>query len=387
MLENFLSLSLLQVVGYIFPLVTLPYLARVIGVEGFGEISFAASIVAYFEAITVFGFNYTAVREIAKIRNDLNAVSVIFSNVFFAKLFLMVISFCIFLIIVYSFPFLYKRRVVMWFTFLYIPGHIMFPDWLFQALEKMKYITIMNFISKLIFSLLVFVVIRDSSDYIYHPVLLALGYLFSGLVSIIFLVKILKIKFVRPRVCEIKKTLKNSFSMFVSLFLPNLYTNFSVTLLGYSNGPIDAGVFSSGKKFIDLCDQFIQILSRTFFPFLARKIEKHEVYAKISFAISIVFSLFLFIGADFLIKMSISPFFLFLMNTYGVNYLVLKNHEVILRNIVIVCSLGGFIIAWIAVINFSYVGVAWTIMLTWGIRGYLTWFYANKVIKKCRARV
>lgn len=64
---NFASLTFLQVFGYVFPLLTYPYLARVIGSEGFGYIALASSIICYFQTVVDFGFNFTATRDIAKI--------------------------------------------------------------------------------------------------------------------------------------------------------------------------------------------------------------------------------------------------------------------------------------------------------------------------------
>lgn len=395
LIENFAYLSLLEVAGYIFPFITLPYLARVIGVDSFGEIAFAASIIVYFETFTIFGFNFTAVRDIAKNRDDIYEVSKIFWNVMYSKILLMIISLIIFIISVYSIPFLYEKRIILWLTFLYIPGHIMFPDWFFQALEKMKYITIMNVLTKIIFTILVFVVIKEKSDYIYQPVLIALGFFISGVFALWFIKKKNLIIYYKPKIKEIFMVIRGSFNMFISLFLPNLYTNFSVTLLGFYGGATSTGLYSSGKKFIDLFERFSKVLSRTFFPFLARRIDKHNLYVKISGSLSIITGVILFLGADLLVKifytqefedaaiviriMSIAPYFLFLMNTYGINYLVIKGKERILRNIITFCSIGGFLLAWVAVSRLNYIGVAITITTVWGIRGILTWYYARKV--------
>ena len=144
-----------------------------------------------------------------------------------------------------------------------------------------------------------------------------------------------------------------------------------------------------------MAEQVLGVLSRTFFPFLSRRIDKHDTYVKISGSISIFFGIVLFLGAELLVKifytddftdsivviriMSVAPFFLFLMNTYGTNYLVIVKKEKILRNIILYCSIGGFILAWFAIINFSYVGVAITMTTVWGIRGVLTWYYAMKI--------
>lgn len=391
---NFISLSALKLVGYVFPLITLPYLARVIGVEKFGEIAFAAAIIIYFQTIVDFGFNYTAVRDIARCRDDLSSVSRIFSSIMFCRVILMLISFAIMMLCIYIIPSFYENRIILLLTFLYIPGYLLVPEWFFQAMEQMNYITLMNLLSKSLFTILVFIIIKEKNDYLYQPVLTALGYFVSGIISVALIIRKFKIKFIIPSFREILITIKGSWNMFISLFLPNLYTNFSVILLRSYGGVVATGLYSSGYKFIDLVDQLSMVLSRTFYPYLARRLDKHAMYVKISGAISVLASLFLFFGADLLTKifytnefaesaivvkiMAICPFFLFLMNTYGPNYLVLVNKENILRNIILFCSLGGFILSWIIVTNYSYKGVAITIAFVWSIRGFLTWFYANK---------
>ena len=392
--ENFISLSALKVLGYIFPLLTLPYLAHVIGVDKFGEIAFAAAVIVYFQTLVDFGFNYTAVRDIARSKTDLKVVSGIFSTVMTIKVIFMIISFMVLMLCIVVIPSFYDNRIILIFTFLYIPGGILFPDWLFQGLEKMKYITIMNLLSKAIFTGLVFIMIKEKSDYIYQPLLIAIGSFVSGIISIPIIINRFKIRYQIPSVYEITTSIRGSWNMFVTLFVPNLYTNFSIILIKYYGGVIPAGLYSAGFKFIDLVDQLYGVLSRTFYPFLARRLDKHKLYVRISGTLSILAGLFLFFGANLLVKifytneftesvrvikiMSVCPFFIFLMNTYGPNYLVLIGKEHVLRNIVIFCSVGGFILSWLIIPRYSFTGVAITITIVWGIRGFLTAFYALK---------
>lgn len=82
LIENFISLSALQIVGYIFPLITLPYISRVVGVSHFGDIAFATAIVMYFQTFVDWGYNFTATRDLARVRDDKNMVSTIYSTVF-----------------------------------------------------------------------------------------------------------------------------------------------------------------------------------------------------------------------------------------------------------------------------------------------------------------
>lgn len=398
LLENFFSLSILQIASYIFPLITLPYLSRTIGIDGFGEIGFALSIVMYFETITVFGFNYTAVRDISKNKGDIKQVSYIFSTTMVAKGLLMIVSFIILCLLLYIIPTLRDKMPIILYTFLIVPANVLFPDWFFQGIEKMKYITFLNFTSRTIFTLMVFIVIKDKADYIYQPILNSLGMFISGIISLYYIRKKLKIQFIVPSVKDLWMTIKKSSDMFLSLFFPNLYTNFSISLLGMTKGIGEVGILSCGKKFIDLSEQAFGIFSRTFFPFLARRKDKHTIYSRFTFILSVFASIILYLFADILVRlfytpdfipsatiiriMSVSPIFLNLMNTYGINYLVLHNKENILRNIIIFCSLGGFILTWIFTTKYGSIGVAITITVVWGLRGILTLLYALKIKRK-----
>lgn len=393
LIENFLSLSMLQAITYIFPFITMPYLAKTLGVDCIGDIAFAASVVAFFETFTVFGFQYTAVRDIAKCKEDINKVSIIFSNVMFAKILLLLVSIVLFIILTISIPLFRNYSLLLWLTFLYLPGHILFPDWFFQAIEKMKYITVLNVLAKTIFTLLIFIVIKRPEDYYLQPLLGAVGYIVSGIISIYVVVAKLGVSIHWTSFKSVWATIRGSFNMFINIFLPNLYTNFSVVIMRMYSTPSATGIYSSGKKFIDLFDNISSVLSRTFYPFLARRIDKHSFYARLSGVFSVLVGGGLFVFADLLVKifltnefaesakviriMSMAPFFLFLMNTYGTNYLVLKGREDVLRNIIIVCSIVGFILTWVVVRNYGYIGAAITVVGVWGVRGLLTWYFAK----------
>jgi len=392
---NFISLLLLKVAGLIFPLITLPYLSRVIGTEGFGAIAFAASIMVFIETITDWGFNYTATRDVAKQRENITEVSRIFSEVISAKVLIMTGCFILLCFATSYIPYLKNYRLLLLLTFAYIPGHILFPEWLFQAFERMKYITFLNVVSKTIFTILIFIIIKEPADYVFQPLLTACGYLVSGVLALYIIIFKFNVKFRIPSFQNMLCRLKDSSDMFLSLILPNFYTNFTTVILKTYCGNVSTGIYSGGQRFQQIVDQLSQVLSRTFFPFLARHKERHSVYVKISGGISILACIVLFLFANLFVRLfytpefeaaadvirifAITPFFLFLMNTYGTNYLVIVGKEKILKNIIIGCSLLGFGITWLITPCFGYIGAASTITIVWGIRGILTYYFARKI--------
>lgn len=397
LVENFAYLSLLQVAGYIFPLLTIPYLARVIGVDSFGKIAFATAIIVWFQTVADWGFNYTATRDIAQNRDDNEMVSQIFSNVLWSRCLLTLFSFLVLIILIVLVPIFTEISSLLLITFLLIPGQVFFPDWFFQAMEKMKYITILNLISKLLFTVAVFVFIKEKSDFLYQPLFISLSYMVSGVVAMYFILIRWKIKIHRPNIKTILLTIKKSTNVFINNIVGNLYNGFSSILLGFFGGAVSNGKFDAGNKFVGISSGFLNIIYRTFFPYLSRKIEKHQLYAKFNIIISLSVSLFLFIFAPIIIKiffipefydsiivlriMSISIFFLALNNIYGTNYLIIEGYEKQLRNITFISSMFGFIISFPLIINLNYIGAALTITITRGILGISISYYARKMSK------
>ena len=388
LVENFLSLSVLQVLGYVFSLITLPYLAKTLGAENFGRISFGAAVISYFQCVVQWGFRYSAVRDIAVKRSDNDSVSRIVSNVLCASSFLMILSFILLLLLVYIIPSFREEWKVILVTSLIIPGYTFFPDWLFQGMEKMKYITVMSFFSRLIFTLLIFLFIKSPDDYVVEPALQAIGQFIPGILSLLYGIKIFNLKLKLVGFSEILSTLKDGFNVFFTQFMPTLYNQLSIVLLGSMVSQAAVGVFSAAYKFIGISEQFAAVLSRTFFPFLARRINKHHVFAMISGTISLLVSAAFFVGADIIIKiffteeysdavfilriLAFGVFFLFLRNTFGMNGLVLIKKDKIYRNIVFYSSIVGFILALISIPLWGNIGVAFTFMISWALMGIIS---------------
>lgn len=398
LVSNFSYLTLLQVAGYLFPLITIPYLSRVIGAEGIGRVAFGAAVITWFMSISTWGFNFTATREAARNRDDIIKLSEIFSNVFWARSALTLLSFIVLLGLMLIIPSFRANKLVLLITFLTIPANILFPEWLFQALERMKYITILSLISKFLFTLTIFIFVKEPEDYYLDPLMAVIGSFVAGGIALYIIIHKWGIRIVKPSISVIIKTIKGGADVFINNFMPNLYNSMSYVLLGAFSGNASTGLLSAGEKCLNIFQQFMSILARTFFPFLSRRGDKHSIYAKISISVSSLLAIILFVFAPLFIKifyteeftdaillsriLSISIVFLTINNVYGTNYLILNGGERPLRNITMVCSVLGFVLAVFFIKMWGCYGAAVVIVLVRGITSMSIMSYALRLKRK-----
>lgn len=270
LVENFFSLSSLQIVNYILPLVTLPYLVRVLGPTNFGLIVFAQAFIQYFVILTDYSFNLSATREISINREDKNKISEIFSSVMFIKLSLMIVSFLVLTALIFIIPKFRNDRIVYLFTFGTVVGQCLFPVWFFQGMERMKYITFLNIIAKLIFTISIFIFIRKMQHYIYVPIINSLGFLVAGILGLWIVYKDFKIGFILPNFESIRHQLKEGWHIFISRISISLYTTSNTFILGLLTNNTIVGYYSAGEKLIRAAQRLLSPMSDAVYPYISK---------------------------------------------------------------------------------------------------------------------
>lgn len=395
--SNFAWLSTVQIAGFVFPLLTMPYLARVIGASGMGKVAFASAIMIWVQTFVDWGFNYTATRDVAKNRDDKQKISEIFSTVFWARCILMIAALLVLFFLTIFVPIFKENREVIFITFLMIPGHILFPEWFFQAIERMKYISILNVLSKLLFTIAVFIFIKDKDDYILQPLFISLGFLLSGFIALYYILYKWKVKLLYPSCTNIKKVISEGSHLFINTLMPNLYNSFSVILLGVFSTSYMNGIYDAGKKLSTIAAHLLQIISRACFPFLVRNPHKHHLFSKIVLTITTLIIAIIFLFAPELIDLffgegfgdaiivlrltSIAMIFVMLSNVYGANYLIVIKKDKLLRNITMVASIIGFLMAFPLVYYWNYIGSSLTFLISNALLGTLVFYFALKTKK------
>ena len=346
LVSNFFFLSILQAFTYILPLLTLPYLVRVLGVENFGLVMFAQAFIMFFNMLVDYGFNLSATREVSIHRGDKEKLTEIFSSVMSIKFILIGVSFIILSTIVFSFEKFSSHWELYYLTFLIVIGQALFPIWYFQGLEKMKYITIVNITSKLIFTIAIFVYIQNESDYILVPVLNGFGFILSGIIAqyIIFYTFNQTFKF---RTLKLKEHFKNGFHVFLSISSSTVLSVTPILLIGTFFDYTMAGYYSAFDKLVLALKSFFYIINQTFFPRLSKifteNIEKYKIIWKklsiFTILVSVLVEFILLVISDIFIKYYFGENFLEYMYIFYI-----LSFSIILYTIINSLGLNGLLV-------------------------------------------
>lgn len=377
--KNFSALAVLQAMRYLIPFIVLPYVTPIIGVTHFGEIAVAYAIALIFQTVVNFSFDFIGARDVARNREDMGKVSEIVSTILCARIVLYVIAFVLLGGIVLAVP---KFREI-WLLILISVATAFFSmnvsEWFFQGIEKMEHITIVNVISRVVYIVLIFTFIKEREDYLLYPIFNLLGFVMASMYSILMMTRKYKCRLHIPPFSKILDSFKIGKDLFVNQVCMSLCINLPNILLGTISGSAAAGLYDAAGKLHNAGKHSIDVLNRTFFPFLSRQMDKHTGYRRINFFFSLLLAVLLFFLAPLLIRLlysdeflpaipllrilAVSVFFTGISSAYGVNYLLLIGREKLLRNITLTVTLLGVVLFVVLTYLYSTVGAAVAVVI------------------------
>jgi PST family polysaccharide transporter len=387
-LDNILSLFSLQGLNYILPLITFPYLTRVLGPDKYGLVAFALAFIGYFQILTDYGFNMSATREISIHREDDEKVSRIYSSVMTTKALLMILSFLVMTVIVFSFDKFRSDWLLYYFSFLLVVGNLLLPTWFFQGMEKMRYISILNIGISLIYTAAIFIFVRGSSDYLYVPLLSALGTIIIGVYSLRLVKRQFGVSFKRPSLPDVKYQLEEGWHVFISTVAISLYTISGTFILGFFASNTIVGYFSVAYRIINIATGLLSPISQSIYPYISslavKSREEALIFIKkstamvgvLSFLVSLLIFilagpiLFLLAGAQYsqsvlLVQiMAFLPFIIALSNMFGVQTMLTFNYKQAFSRIIIIGSAINIILTLILAPFYQAVGISVALVVT-----------------------
>lgn len=228
---NTVMLYLFTIAKIVFPLITLPYLTRVLSVEGYGVVSYVKSIITYVQLTIDFGFIYSSVKDIVKANGNEKYISIIVSSTIFAKLILSAIAFVVVIIIAFSVPLLseYKLFLILSFVPPFLSSFLL--DFFYRSIEKMHIVSLIFVSMKTVSTILTLSFIKGDSQILLIPVFDAAGSLVAIVLTGIIATK-LGIKFNFIGIKYAFSQLRKSFFYFTNSMASTAFGALNTIIIG-----------------------------------------------------------------------------------------------------------------------------------------------------------
>lgn len=268
--KNTFFLYVMQISGYVFPVLTFPYLTRILGPANYGVVVFSNAAMSYFQMLLEFGFILSATSEISLHRDDIQKVQKITFSVIWAKVFLSIAgAFVLFICIAFVEKF---KEYSLFFILSYVGIFltIFLPDFLFRGIEKMSILTYRVIASKFVYTLCIFVFIHKASDFIFVPVAVIVSNIVAVVLTWLEIFKKLKLKFVFVGFKDIFAELKKSSVFFLSRIAVSMYQTLNTILLGFRFSSESLAMYGASNNLISCGRSLLSPISDSIYPYMVK---------------------------------------------------------------------------------------------------------------------
>jgi len=256
--------AILAISKIIFPLISFPYVSRVLSPSGIGKISFVNSVISYFLMLEQFGIPAYGVKMCARVRDDKKALSETAQEIFVFNLITMSISY-VFMAIVVNCTEQFREEKIL---FIVIGSKILFDvlgmEWLYIALEQYTYITIRSIICKFISIIALLLMVHQPEDYVVYAGISILATAASDMYNFFQVRKYVTFSLVRKY--NFRTYIKPLFMLFSMTAASTVYTNFDNIMLGFMKTDIDVGYYTTAVKLKSLLVTVITSVSAVLLP-------------------------------------------------------------------------------------------------------------------------
>jgi PST family polysaccharide transporter len=263
-IQNFLFLAIIQSSNVLISIISMPLLIQNIGVDQFGLVNLALSVIILFNIVVGFGYNLSAPREVAVNQADKSALSHLVSNVFYAKILLASVATLLILIGIYGMNLFQEYRIILAFSVLLLFSEATLPLWFFQGMEKMKLISIANIFSKLLYLMGIVLFIHSPAQSQWVNFMMGLSGFLINLLLLWYIHTFLGIRFYKPEISEILKSLRDNVLLFFSNLASYISINGGLIILSFFSAAEVLGMYSLAEKVI--------MVARLFPPFIYQAI-------------------------------------------------------------------------------------------------------------------
>lgn len=255
-----------QFVSYLVPLLTYPYLTRVLGPIHYGEFSLCFAVAAFFNLITDWGFNLTATGAIARSRDNPPEISKIFWTTMYAKASLLTASFVILLSCTFIFKLFQPIRLELIAAFSLVVANACTLNWLLQGLERMASFAIGAIVGRFLTVPATFLLVHAEGDVWIANLVQGSGAMVGAFISMVLVTQVIVLSRPRLGIDDVIRHLYGSAAVFVSTLSANLYTTANVVIVGFVAGTPSVGIYSSADRLRSAAQSLINPISNAVYP-------------------------------------------------------------------------------------------------------------------------
>ena len=283
----------------IFPLITFPYISRVLGAQNVGKVNFSSSVISYISLIASLGVATYAIRECAKVRYKKDELDKLASEIYSINIMSTIIAYtALFLILIFAKP-IFGYRTLIIFQSLTVVFATLGTDWINSAMEDFKYITIRTFVFQIVSIVLMFVFVTEPSHYYRYVLISVLSASGGNIVNILYRKKYCNISFTIKM--NIRKHLKPIILVFSLILSQTIYCNSDMTILGLIKGDYQVGLYSAAMKIYTIVNTMVASVALVVMPKMANlfvKKDYREINKLVRYAVDciIVFGLPVVVG-------------------------------------------------------------------------------------------
>ncbi len=411
--KNIGFLGISQAANYLLPLVTIPYITRVVGPENYGLIELATTVMLYFTVVVIYGFSYTATRRIAAFPDRSSRIVSVFSTVMYTRFLLFLLLTALFVVLMFSVPKFAVYPHLFLYAFPIVLGWALYPDFLFQGLQKLSVIAFANLAIKVLAAALIFILLREEEDFYLVVGINAFAQIMVAIATLLYALKVLPpFKWPKPNVRLIKAYLKSGWYMFLSHFFTRIYTFGTILFMGFLLTDTALGLFAAAMKLIIVGQSFLFMpLGGALFPYFANLYKNnledyqkaHRRFMRLMLLVSAVASTIVMLIPEFFVQLvfgpeylAVTPYFRWMIPILFVTtfshfslyegLMVLRKDQWHLR-IILMVGLLSLVLNYTLINAFELWGAAWAkILIELSLAG-LGWYYFKKAMGAEKAKV
>ena len=261
---NFIMNFLLTASSLLFPLITFPYVSRVLQATAMGRVSFVASVANYFLMVASLGIPTYAIRACAQVRDNRKELSKVAQEILIINAITTVLVMVTYAIMMFAVPRFRGDTTLFYINGVHIILNTLGVNWLYQALEKYDYITIRSIVFKIISIVLMFWLVKAESDYAIYGAITVFAAAGANVLNFIRMWRYVDVK--KTEKYQFKRHLKPIFVLFAQNAAVSVYTNLDSVMLGFIKGDYEVGLYSAAVKIKTVLLSFVTSLGNVLLP-------------------------------------------------------------------------------------------------------------------------